>query len=370
MNKIEKLIKDLCPNGVKYKKLTDVTELSAGARITKAMMMNDNEYPVVGGGILPTGFYYCYNREHCITISRAGSAGFVNWQEQKFWATDVCFTAIQKFADINIKFVYYCLKNAQSDLQEHIYGGSMPKLEKNYLWNYLIPIPPLKIQNEIVKILDEFVKLEVELEAQLEAELEARKKQYNFYRARLLEGHTSFVKLNEVCNSIKSGKNSNRTQEGKYSVYGSTGLIAKSDNYAYDNEQILVARVGANAGLVNIVNGKYDVSDNALILDVNSKYNLRYIYYYLVNLNLNKYTKGGGQPLLTGGQLKLLEIPVPSLEVQRRIVNILDKFDKLANDIKDGLPAEIEMRRKQYEYYRNKLLSFEEVKHEQCKCNI
>ena len=86
------------------------------------------------------------------------------------------------------------------------------------------------------------------------------------------------------------------------------------------------------------------------------------LYYYLVKSNLNKYARGGGQPLITGKQLKDLVIPVPSLEIQEKIVNILDKFDKLTNDISEGLPAEIEARQKQYEYYRNKLLSFKELK--------
>ena len=168
MSRINDLIKELCPNGVKFDKLENVTLLRAGDRITTAMMSNSFEYDVVGGGILPTGKYNNYNREHCITISRAGSAGFVNWKEGKFWATDVCFTAVKNNDYMNIKFIYHYLKNAQKDLQQHLYGGSMPKLEKNYLWSYLIPIPPTEIQEEIVRILDKFGELEAELEAELE----------------------------------------------------------------------------------------------------------------------------------------------------------------------------------------------------------
>lgn len=87
-----------------------------------------------------------------------------------------------------------------------------------------------------------------------------------------------------------------------------------------------------------------------------------YIYYLLVNMNLNRFAKGGGQPLVTAGQIKEIKIPVPPIKEQERIVSILDRFDKLCNDISEGLPAEIEARRKQYEYYRDKLLSFEERK--------
>jgi type I restriction enzyme S subunit len=122
-----------------------------------------------------------------------------------------------------------------------------------------------------------------------------------------------------------------------------------------------VARVGANAGFVHIGQGKYDVSDNTLIVRIKEIIILKYLYYLLVNMNLNQYAKGGGQPLITAGQLKSLQIPIPPLEEQNRIVSILDKFDALVNDISVGLPAEIKMRRQQYEYYRNELLTFKEV---------
>ena len=165
-------------------------------------------------------------------------------------------------------------------------------------------------------------------------------------------------KLGEVCESISSGKNKSRNPNGKYPVFGSTGIIAYSNNYVYDKEAILIARVGANAGFVNKSKGKYDVSDNTLILLPKEEYHLMFAYYQLKNFNLNKLTKGGGQPLITASQIKQIPIPIPPLSEQERIVAILDKLDALVNDISQGLPAEIKARRKQYEYYRNKLLNF------------
>ena len=129
----------------------------------------------------------------------------------------------------------------------------------------------------------------------------------------------------------------------------------------YEKKQILIARVGANAGYVHIANGQYDVSDNTIILELKDDILFQYVYYTLLNMNLNQYAKGGGQPLVTAGQIKKIKIPVPSLSEQERIVQILDRFDKLCNDISEGLPAEIEARRKQYEYYRDKLLTFKEL---------
>jgi type I restriction enzyme S subunit len=159
-----------------------------------------------------------------------------------------------------------------------------------------------------------------------------------------------------VCRRIYSGKNKLRNE---YSIYGSTGVIGYSDEFVYDENAILVARVGANCGYVHLATGRYDVSDNTLILNPKTdKYNLKFAYYQLAAMNLNQYSKGGGQPLITAGQLKVLQTPLPPLAEQERIVAILDRFDALVNDITQGLPAEIAARRKQYEYYRDKLLTF------------
>ena len=218
-------------------------------------------------------------------------------------------------------------------------------------------MPPLPVQAEIVRILDTFT----ELISELTKELQLRKKQYEYYRDKLLTfENVPMVKLGEIAVSISSGKNKVRSENGKYPVYGSTGVISKTDIPVYDFEQILVARVGANAGYVHLANNKYDVSDNTLILNVNKKYSLKYVYYTLINMNLNQYAKGGGQPLITAGDLKKLFIPVPPIAEQERIAGILDKFDKLCNDLCEGIPAEIAARKKQYEYYRDLLLTFEE----------
>ena len=167
--------------------------------------------------------------------------------------------------------------------------------------------------------------------------------------------------LKEICNSISSGKANTKSDIGAYPVYGSTGVIARTDTPIYHKTNILVARVGANAGYTHLANGKYDVSDNTLVVDVKDQYNVKYVYYQLVHLNLHQYAKGGGQPLVTAGQIKEVFLALPSVEEQKRIVSILDRFDALCNDISTGLPAEIEARQKQYEYYRDKLLTFKPV---------
>jgi type I restriction enzyme S subunit len=168
------------------------------------------------------------------------------------------------------------------------------------------------------------------------------------------------IPLDDICNSISSGKAKTKGNVGLFPVYGSTGIIARTDDAVYKKDNILVARVGVNAGYTHIAKGEYDVSDNTLIVDVKDEYYMKYVYYLLVNENLNKYAKGGGQPLVTAGQIKKVVISMPNYSEQLRIVEILDRFQALCDDIEIGLPAEIEVRQKQYEYYRDKLLTFKE----------
>ncbi|VWX31730.1 Type I restriction enzyme specificity protein MPN_089 [Moraxellaceae bacterium 17A] len=164
--------------------------------------------------------------------------------------------------------------------------------------------------------------------------------------------------MGEVCDKIISGKNKERSDDGLYPIFGSTGIIGKTNLKVYDREQLLIARVGANAGFVHIAKGYYDVSDNTLIIQHKKDVSLRYLYYLLTNMNLNQFSKGAGQPLITAGQLKALAIPVPHLEQQKRIVEILDKFEALTHSITQGLPKEIALREQQYEYYREQLIDF------------
>ena len=158
-------------------KLSKACNLSAGSRITTAMMDDSFEFDVMGGGVEPTGKYSDYNRENCITISRAGSAGSVSWVSKKFWATDVCFTAEDGNNDFNLKYIYHILKINENKLKQHVYGGSMPKLDKNYLWDFPIPVIDKHEQDILVDVLDKY---EV-LDKLLKEELELRNEQYIYY---------------------------------------------------------------------------------------------------------------------------------------------------------------------------------------------
>ena len=228
-------------------------------------------------------------------------------------------------------------------------------LSKDKFASIVIPIPSLSEQTRIVGILDTFTSAIDNLKEQIAL----RRKQYEYYRDQLLdlEGKegVEMKSLGEISKKISSGKNKSKNSEGLYPVFGSTGIIAYSDEFVFDKPLILVARVGANAGFVHLSYGKYDVTDNTLMIDLLECANQKYIYYNLVREKINKYAKGGGQPLITSSILKNIIIPVPSIEEQSRIVSILDTFEV---SIKN-LEAQLKEREKQYEYYRNKLLTFE-----------
>ena len=297
--------------------------------------------------------------EGTILVSLQGTIGRVAITQYDSYVdrTIAIFTHIDN--EVDIRYFAYQLKRIFGIKKENARGSTIKTITKEEFGTFQIPLPPLSVQQEIVRILDKFT--------QLEAELDCRKRQYEYYRNKLLTfnelengGGTEIVwkTLGEVCINIFSGKNKDRNDNASYPIYGSTGIIGKTNKKAFSSKQILVARVGANAGYVHIAEGEYDVSDNALIIQHNENINLKFLYYILVNIKLNQYAKGGGQPLITARELKSIIIPLPPLEEQQRIATILDKFDTFVNSISEGLPKEIALRRKQYEYYREKLLTF------------
>ncbi|EOZ4937841.1 restriction endonuclease subunit S [Enterobacter hormaechei] len=266
----------------------------------------------------------------------------------------------------NVKYLAYFFQSEifQTQKMKYITGAKVRRVSSGDLSKIKIPIPcsnnpekSLTIQSEIVRILDRFTALT----AELTAELTMRKNQYNYYRDQLLsfdEGEVEWRTLGEITRKIASGRNKTRQAEGDFPVYGSTGLLGFTNEPAYSGDLLLVARVGAYAGLVNAVSGHFDVSDNTLIIHPSDSWNARFAFHQLTHMNLNQYAVGAGQPLITGGMLKNLKVPVPSLNEQTRIAKILDKFETITVSITEGLPREIELRQKQYEYYRDLLFSF------------
>ena len=176
---IAKLLND---EKVQYKTLGEVAEIKRGQRVTKQKLSDDKQYPVYSGGIKPMGYYDSYNQEaDTITIVKYGTAGYVNFITEKFWANDVCY-CIKPYAILENKYLLYVLKNMQVYINSLATDAIPAHLPAPSLKSIQIPIPPLSVQQEIVRILDIFT----QLEAELEAELDCRKRQYEYYRNALL----------------------------------------------------------------------------------------------------------------------------------------------------------------------------------------
>ncbi|EMV2616007.1 restriction endonuclease subunit S [Escherichia coli] len=288
-----------------------------------------------------------------------------------------------------LKYVYYWLNTLPSKFAE---GDHKRQWISNYSQKK-IPIPcpdnpekSLAIQSEIVRILDKFT----ELTAELTAELSMRKKQYNYYRDQLLSfdeeqekpiyleklldgvevewkllGDASFF---EIANNGRKPVKSSLRIAGKTPYYGANNIQDYVDGYTHDGEYVLIAEDGS-ASLENYsiqyATGKFWANNHVHVVRGKTRVNSRFLFHYLHIVNFIPFLTGGVRAKLTKGQLIEISVPIPcpdntekSLAIQAEIVRILDKFDTLTNSITEGLPREIELRQKQYEYYRDLLFSF------------
>ena len=279
---------------------------------------------------------------------------------------------------INYKYLYYCLANKYEALKNQG-QGVLSSLNLTTIKKIEIPLPPLSVQQEIVRILDKFT----QLEAELEAELDCRKRQYEYYRNKLLsyEGNeVEWKTLGEMAKKISSGGTPKttvseyyngeipwlRTQEVGYGEIWDTSIkiteeaVKNSSAKWIPKDCVIIAMYGATVGRVGINKIPLTTNQACANIEVNEEIaNYKYVYYCL--LNQYEYIKSlgaGSQTNINAQIVKSLKIPLPPLEEQQRITTILDKFHTLVNSINEGLPKEIALRRKQYEYYREKLLTF------------
>ena len=393
MSKTNYLVDKIYPNNIKFYKIKDITKITIGEFIHKNKQSDESKYPVYNGGISNTGFYDEYNNDgkKVIISARGANAGFVNRIEGKYWAGNSCYTIdVNDKNQVDWNYLYYYLKNNQKDILGAQQTGSIPSITKKQIEEFKIAIPPIEVQEEIVKILDKFS----ELEAELEAELEERKKQYDYYKRDLFENiknvkikHITDIAMVKARVGWQRLTRSEYLQDGEYClikgtdfqsdghidfntcVYVSKERYEMDKNIQIHKDDILITKDGT-LGKVAIIDEEPEKSTtlNSGVFRIKIKNDNiipRYIYHYFTSRYFKDFVEsvktGSTIPHLTQQGLITLNIPIPPIEEQERIVNILDKFDKLVNDTLEGLPAEIELRRKQYEYYRNKLLNFKEV---------
>ena len=379
MSKLSELIAELCPDGVEYLQVQEVVNIKPGRDYKH---LQSGNIPVYGsGGIMTYVNEFSYNRP-TVLLPRKGSISNIFYVDKPFWNVDTIYYTEINEAKIVPRYFYHVMCHERIE-KLNTSNAARPALTRGVLNKIKIPVPPLEVQREIVRILDSFSGLTTELTEKLNAELIARKKQYEYYRDLLLTFDDAecprggdndrrvavrWMKLDQISKNLDSRrkpiKESNRIR-GNYPYYGASGIVDYVNDYLFDGEYLLVSEDGANLLARNTpiafsIQGKTWVNNHAHILEFPNYVSRRYCEIYLNSINLEKYISTAAQPKLTKENLYRIPIPVPPLSEQRRIVAILDRFDALCHDISAGLPAEIAARRKQYEYYRDKLLTFEE----------
>lgn len=390
MSRLEELVQELCPDGVEYKRLENCCHLQKGTTpIQKAI---PGEYPlVVTTDERKSSNKYQFDAPTvCIPLvsSRGHGVACLNqvyYQEGKFALGNIlCGVTPKDNNELSANFLYHYLNYKKDTLIVPLMkGGANVSLTVDSLKRVKVPVPPLKVQVEVIRILDKFIALS----AELKAELTARKKQYEYYRDIILRSKAAMVtkKLGEICDFVRgpfggSLKKETFTQQG-YAVYEQQHAIYGEFRFRYyiDEKKFnemkrfqvnpgdLIMSCSGTMGKVSIIpeNAPKGVINQALLKltpksGVSNKF-LKYCFENSVTKQMNSTARGGAiQNVASVNVLKDIEIQVPSLPEQQRIVAILDRFDTICNDLTSGLPAEIEARQGQYEYYRDKLLTFKE----------
>ena len=367
MAQLDGLIKELCPNGVEYKKLSDVLTIRNGKDYKG---FAEGSIPVYGsGGIMTYIDHFAYDKPS-VLIPRKGSLDKLYYVDVPFWTVDTIFYTVIDTKIVEPKYIFYVLQ--KEHLEKLNNAGGVPSLTQAVISKVKIPVPPMPVQREIVRILDNFTELTEEITEKLTAELTARKKQYEYYRDTLLtfgvhRGGTFETKWRTLAEIADIGTGSSNTNEavedGKYPFFVRSQEPLRKNDYEYDETAIITAGDGVGVGKVyHYVEGKYALHQRAYRIHIVAPDVLpRFFFYYMKAKFLPYIQKNvfqGSVSSIRRPMLNAFPVPVPDVELQERIVNVLDNFDAICSDLNIGLPAEIEARKKQYEYYRDMLLTF------------
>lgn len=390
MSKLKELIAELCPNGVEYKKFGECATIVRGASprpIKNFITTESTGINWIKIGDVKQGDKYITSTAEKITKDGARKSRFVkqgdfilsnsmSFGRPYILKIDGCihdgWLAISDFSNKYLSDFLYHLLNSNSCQYEMrkraSFGGAVQNLNADIVRELVLPVPPLPVQEEIVRILDSFTSLT----AELQAELQARQKQYEYYRNQLLTfdvhgGGTSEVQWKTLEKIAEIGTGSSNTNEGLetglYPFFVRSQEPLRKNEYEYDETAIITAGDGVGVGKVfHYVEGKYALHQRAYRIHINVPDVLPRFFFHYMKSTFFKYIQKtmfqSSVPSIRRPMLNTYPVPVPPLSVQEKIVEVLDNFDAICSDLNIGLPAEIEARQKQYEYYRDRLLSF------------
>lgn len=368
MRRVDDLVARHCPGGVSHVRVADTLSVVATPRgIKRSAYAEGTEIAIVDQGQeLVAG----YTNDESLKVPDGQYVVFgdhtraVKWVDFPFAVGADGTKVLRARAPLLPKFAYYALANLE-----------IPDRGYNRHWTVVrdmrIAVPPIEVQREIVRILDEFTQQQAQLQADLQAELRARRDQFARYRRELLDfgAKTSQSMLGDLARNLDSRRKpvtkSARTS-GEVPYYGASGVVDYVSDYIFDGDYLLVSEDGANllarsTPIAFSITGKTWVNNHAHVLDFETHVERRFAELYLNSIDLSPYVSGAAQPKLSKANLNRIPVPNPPIEEKQRAVALLDKFEALVHDLGGALLAEIAARRKQYKYYCDTLLTFEEA---------
>ncbi len=393
MSRIDDLIRDLCPDGVEYKPLGELVEIFSGHAFNSTHFNKiKTGLPLIRIRDINTGFsdtYYSgpYQNKYVansgdLLIGMDGDFHIVHWSQGKALLNQRVCRLQNINSELDKRFLFHIMTPILKHIQNESIKSTVKHLSVKQLHSAQIPLPPLEVQKEIAKTLDQFT----QLEAELEAELEARQQQYAYYRDILVAPRSprESVKLGKVSRIARGAsprpirkfitndggipwiKIGDVPPQGKHITTTAQHIStdgAEKSRQIKPGDFILSNSMSFGRPYISKINGC--IHDGWLVISNYEKtFDPDFLYHVLRSSPIqNGFAQRAGSGTVRNLNSRIVSetlVPAPPIDQQREIVHLLDKFDLLVNDLTSGLPAEIEARHKQYEYYRDRLLTFPE----------